>query len=1597
MGIPKFFRWISERYPLCSNLVEENKIPHPNDDNPHFRITEEQIFLAIFNYIDALFAKIKPTSVFFMAVDGVAPRAKMNQQRSRRFRTAKDAEDSRKKALAKGEELPKEKAFDSNCITPGTTFMARLSENLKYFIAKKISEDASWASITVILSGHDVPGEGEHKIMEYIRSVRASENYTPNTRHCLYGLDADLIMLGLLSHEPHFALLREEITFGGRGTAKKTLATANPDSQNFYLMHLSIFREYLDMEFNIIQESLVGFEYSLERVIDDFILLSFFVGNDFLPHLPGLHINEGALATFFKIYKDLLPSLGGYINENGEINLQRLELLLMGIGEMEREVFDMERGDSGFIESKKQEFVKGKKTLKNKRKEGSKSNSKNGDRKLPLYLSRQQKALYDKIRAFIMSPRSDESVLFFPTQTPPVDTDFIIGLSKELGLRHGVAFDPSEEISQSLQTQKLFISWEDGDLDDESDEESNEARLRILKRYDFAEVLEASDLDDMKEQEGKVEVEHEFRFWKSEYYREKLEINYNNYDELSKIVYSYIEGLQWVLLYYYRGVQSWGWFYPYHYAPKITDLQNIERFHPIKFEKGRPFLPFYQLMGVLPAASKDLIPPPFRDLMTDPGSPILDFYPTEFELDLNGKKQDWEAIVKIPFIDEVRLIRTLKAREAQLTKDEVKRNTLGHSFKFIRNPDPKAPTIHRASPSPDSFPDIPKCCALQLVFDIPSDVNLKFGLLPGNFASFHPGFPTLKTLPHTSTLGYHGVTVFQQESQRETVVVTLKSAMHIESSPTEKIALHLLKEKNIFVGWPFLHEALVVKVSDELMSYQASNGIGALVADARDILAETISGHIQDQFFDSVEKTEQMYSKRYGVITGPVEVIVTVRLLKGMILVEDGSMVKNFATDEVDVALQTVVEGREHEDPRYKEVPPPAIADEFYIGSSVFFLGPINYGGLGEVRGYSDDGDLLTVKLLAPLNEKLEQDLKFTKELARLANLDERYTSAIQICKTLKISSLALSKLTSSLFVTMTGSVRSKNGGSERANFGLNMKFEGKGKKVLGMTRKVGTVWEYSQSAIELIREYISRFPEVVKCIDRSRGSDMFADTDLFPSTTIDSRIEELKGWIKSIGVKDFEKVSLDAQALTKSYVQNIETSIDAIYAEAGIHVYGKAKTFKNIPRNYVLKPSHSPFRCGIQKFDLGDRVVNVSATGIVPLGALGTIIAIESGRVVDVVFDVTFMSGVNLDGRCSPHRGMSVYKDSLLNISNPQPLSGSTATVSAAQSRPNIPDRVPGKPLMNSSEKERQVNTSSAAKPKTQNLPEKRGIVTTGIESKDTEVRAIGNSRTVWSESGSNVHSAIKNQSTSEIIAKDQRHQILKNNAHVQNSATPANKPPATVSETAKIDELTQSLKSMLSIGSNSALVSNTVAITGSSSQDAIVQQQQPTSQDISQQILASMASVSQTIPRWDQKAFVSPPQQMQQYYGGAYNPNYQVSQGPGVTYIPPNHSGNYEVPNPQHFGQQQNYYLIPQIPVAQSEIQYGNSNSGLQNHQSFKPQYNTPGGYYNQQQFQVNVSGNTRGGRSKGNRGGRGAQHNRPQGSGSGGATDRNKSTDA
>ena len=173
------------------------------------------------------------------------------------------------------------------------------------------------------------------------------------------------------------------------------------------------------------------------------------------------------------------------------------------------------------------------------------------------------------------------------------------------------------------------------------------------------------------------------RLWESgyreRYYEQKFHVSPDDVKFRNKVAASYVEGLCWVLLYYFQGCPSWTWYYPYHYAPFAQDFKDVGTLD-IKFEMGKPFKPFEQLMGVLPAASKHALPEPFQKLMTEEDSEIIDFYPESFPIDLNGKKFAWQGVALLPFIDEKRLLDAAAKVYPKLTAEDTARNAMGHDL-----------------------------------------------------------------------------------------------------------------------------------------------------------------------------------------------------------------------------------------------------------------------------------------------------------------------------------------------------------------------------------------------------------------------------------------------------------------------------------------------------------------------------------------------------------------------------------------------------------------------------------------------------------------------------------------------------------------------------------------------------------------------------------------------------------------------------------------------------------------------------------------------------------------------------------------------------
>jgi 5'-3' exoribonuclease 2 len=167
-------------------------------------------------------------------------------------------------------------------------------------------------------------------------------------------------MLSLATHELHFKVLREDVFFqsgsstacricGQEGhfaaqctgaTAEVTKKVVPPEKKPFIFLDIDILREYLEVELKIFQ---APFPFNLEQAIDDWVLLIFFVGNDFLPHLPSLEIREGAIDTLLRIWKQELPRMGGYLTSHGQIVLSRAQIILEGLAQREDGIFRRRR------------------------------------------------------------------------------------------------------------------------------------------------------------------------------------------------------------------------------------------------------------------------------------------------------------------------------------------------------------------------------------------------------------------------------------------------------------------------------------------------------------------------------------------------------------------------------------------------------------------------------------------------------------------------------------------------------------------------------------------------------------------------------------------------------------------------------------------------------------------------------------------------------------------------------------------------------------------------------------------------------------------------------------------------------------------------------------------------------------------------------------------------------------------------------------------------------------------------------------------------------------------------------------------------------
>ena len=307
MGIPSYFRIVVKNYtgvlqntnkykrvnrlfldlncaihPCCREITEQAK-----EDNAVPKETDmvENVLLKINELV-----KLTHPRLLYIAVDGVAPLAKINQQRQRRYKSAME-----------------KPIWNTSAISPGTLFMNKLNAALY---------DYEYKGVKIIVNNSDKSGEGEHKIMDYINTTE-KETIDPDV---IYGLDADLIMLGLIAKHNNILLLREKTEYHIESSVIETEG------------------DYLYLNINNTKKGILsemGKAYK-QKYIDDYVFMCFMLGNDFLKPIPSLQIRYNGMDILMdSYYKCIKDNQDFQLICDSEIIVSNLKLFLTNISDNE--------------------------------------------------------------------------------------------------------------------------------------------------------------------------------------------------------------------------------------------------------------------------------------------------------------------------------------------------------------------------------------------------------------------------------------------------------------------------------------------------------------------------------------------------------------------------------------------------------------------------------------------------------------------------------------------------------------------------------------------------------------------------------------------------------------------------------------------------------------------------------------------------------------------------------------------------------------------------------------------------------------------------------------------------------------------------------------------------------------------------------------------------------------------------------------------------------------------------------------------------------------------------------------------------------------
>lgn len=332
MGIPSYFvhivkthgsiikRFTKNTINIHNLYIDSNsiiydavrEIEYNNDKNYENKIIT-WVCDKIYYYINL----ISPSTKVLIAFDGVAPVAKLEQQRNRRYKSwyTTDKLSNDNEAINK---------WDTTAITPGTEFMTKVYTGVTNYFNKSLNKE--FKNLDIVVSGSNFYGEGEHKIFKYIRD---NHDYHVNTNTIIYGLDADLIMLTLIhtSISNNLYLFRETPHF---------ISSLNQNliPNEHYVLDIFELAEVINKDMISNKPSKNG-EVLYKDCISDYILICFMLGNDFMPHFPALNIRTNGINILLNTYLELFGETNDVLVDYSKIHWKNLRKFITTLAERE--------------------------------------------------------------------------------------------------------------------------------------------------------------------------------------------------------------------------------------------------------------------------------------------------------------------------------------------------------------------------------------------------------------------------------------------------------------------------------------------------------------------------------------------------------------------------------------------------------------------------------------------------------------------------------------------------------------------------------------------------------------------------------------------------------------------------------------------------------------------------------------------------------------------------------------------------------------------------------------------------------------------------------------------------------------------------------------------------------------------------------------------------------------------------------------------------------------------------------------------------------------------------------------------------------------